>query len=89
MGQDQETRSRSGTPADRSSIQAIGGTAVASGAVGLLVSTADWANTMVQEHHWVTPDNALMVMWATALAPMAQLIYHIIWKRLQKLAGDD
>lgn len=89
MSQDQETRSRSGTPADRASIKTIGATAVGSGAVGLLVATADWANNMVEAHHWLTPDNALMVMWATALAPMAQLIYHIMWKRLQKVAGDD
>lgn len=86
MSQDQETRTRSGTPADRAPLKAIGSTATASGAVGLLVATADWANTMVQAGHWVVPDNALMVMWATALAPMAMLIYHIVFNRLQKVA---
>lgn len=89
MTQDQDTRSRSGSTADRAPLKAIGGTAAASGVVGLLVATADWASNMVEAHHWLTPDNALMVLWATALAPMAHLAYQIVLNRLKKAAERE
>ena len=82
------TRAQAGTAADRAPLKAIGATAVGSGAVGILVATADWANTMVQQGHYVVPDNALMVMWATALAPLAELIYRIVFTRIQKAAEE-
>lgn len=83
-----DTRSRAGTAADRSPLKDLGGTAMGSGIIGLLVGSLDWLSEIQAAHHYVPPEHALLVMYATALAPTAQLLYRIWMNRLQKAAGE-
>lgn len=85
------TRSRTGTAADRkpdSPVKQIGGMATTSGVVGLLVGTADYLIKVKEANEWLSPDNALVVLWATALAPLFLLVYKIVENRLKKAAGE-
>lgn len=93
MAQDQDqqkpdARARNGSPADRSPMQAASNYSTASGAVGLLVGTADWWYKCHVAHQIVMPDNALLVMWATALAPTLILMKKIVDNKLSKAAGE-
>ena len=88
MSEPEATRERPGTPADRSALKSIGGMSTTSGAIGMLVASADYLLKCRDAHAWVTPDNALLVMWATALAPIFLLLNIIIQKRLKKIADE-
>lgn len=81
-------RARAGTVADRSPLQATAGTSTLSGAVGLFAGTVDWWIKCYSAHQIVVPDNAMIILWGTALAPMFQLIYHIVMNKLQKAANE-
>jgi hypothetical protein len=83
-----DARARAGTPADRSPFKDAGSTAIGAGALGVLIGTGDWLSEIQAAHHYVPPEHALVVIYATALAPIARLIYKIWINRLEKAAGE-
>ncbi len=64
-------------------------TAVASGVIGLLAATLDYAWDCSEAHKWLRPDDALIVLWVSAIAPAVHLTWKIFINWLEKHAGEQ
>lgn len=58
---------------------------------GLVIASAHFGMKCYSggHFHWVTPDDALIEMWAVSMLPIIHLIHKIIIHHLEKLAGDE